>query len=152
MQRVDQQMARVAASMLPAQAAHDRTLRTRYRTLRVMCHSSGLAATYAYVASKSRGGDKDPAPAYRLVRDGVGDRLAELGLVDRSHTHDPRAVLRRLGDLDALQYTTASAQITVLLGWLARLADAVFTDALDGSAGPGSAGPVPVSGESPDAS
>lgn len=151
MQRVDQQMALAASRMLPSEAVHDRTLRTRYRTLRVMSHSSGLAATYAYVASKSRG-DKDPAPAYRMVRDGIGAQLAELSLLDPTHAHDPRAVLQRLGSLEALQYATASAQVTVLLEWLARLADAVFTGEAHDPAGTDAAGTGPADAESADVS
>jgi CubicO group peptidase (beta-lactamase class C family) len=121
MRRVDQDLAKAAADMLPRPVTAAQ--RTRYRTLRVMCHSSGLAATYAYVASKSRG-EKDPAPAYRMACDGIGDRLAWLGLLIGLDAHDPRQVLQRLGEMDTVEYLAASDQVTALLGWLARLADA----------------------------
>ncbi len=124
MRRVDQAMAKAASRILPSTVTS--RLRTRYRTLRVMCHSSGLAATYAYVASKASG-DDGLAEAYRMVRDGIGDQLVEIRVL-RGQEHDPRTVLHELGGLDAVTYLSASTQITALLGWLARLADAVVKE------------------------
>lgn len=109
-------MAATASRMLPPTVTA--RLRTRYRTLRVMCHSSGLAATYAYVASKASGDDA-LAEAYRMVRDGIGDQVLP------GHGDDPRAVLQTLGTMGTVSYLAKSAQATALLGWLARLADAV---------------------------
>ncbi|MBN1173566.1 MAG: hypothetical protein JXA67_15455 [Micromonosporaceae bacterium] len=124
MRRVDQAMAEAAARMLPPTVTS--RLRTRYRTLRVMCHSSGLAATYAYVASKA-GGDDDLAEAYRMVRDGIGDGLVRIQVL-QGQQHDPRVVLKELGSMETVTYLSASTQITALLGWLARLADAVVKE------------------------
>ena len=124
--RIDQGMAAAATALVPGEVSPQ--LRTRYRTLRVMCHTSGLAATYAYVAAKSNGGDST-AQAYRRVRDGIGDQLSAMDVVPQSAAHDPRELLTRLGGLDAVTYLAASAQVTTLLGWMARIADAVVLDA-----------------------
>jgi CRISPR-associated protein Cmr5 len=57
--RVDQGMAAAAAQALPEEV--DRELRTRYRQLRVMLHAAGLAATYAFIASKAKVAEEDAA-------------------------------------------------------------------------------------------
>lgn len=139
MRRVDQDMAGQAAEILHGVDV-TADLRTRYRTLRVMAHTSGLAATYAYVASKSTGRDRDRAEAYRHVRDGIGTRMAGLGLVPRPDSTDPRAVLTALGDMDTVDYLKASSQVTDLLGWLARLADAIVADRGPADGGPATSG------------
>ena len=58
--RVDQGMAVAAARSLPDNV--DKELRTRYRQLRVMLHTAGLAATYAYIASKAGDGVDETTP------------------------------------------------------------------------------------------
>lgn len=123
MRRIDQGHARTAAKMLNGVDV-DASLRTRYRTLRVMSHSAGLAATYAYIASKS-GASGQLSCAYTRVLDGIGERLEQQGWIDSADTGDPRRVLERLGNLDAVDYLAASADATALLGWLARLGDAL---------------------------
>jgi hypothetical protein len=126
MRRVDQDHAATAAAMLEGIAV-DATLRTRYRTLRVMSHTAGLASTYAYVASKSKGQGSLPT-AYCKVRDGMCGRLLANGWLDPADTRSASAVLARLGALDTVDYLAASADATTLLGWLARLADALAPD------------------------
>ena len=66
--RVDQGMAVAAARSLPDNV--DKELRTRYRQLRVMLHTAGLAATYAYIASKAGDGVDETTPdsADKLAR------------------------------------------------------------------------------------
>lgn len=122
MRRVDQDMARRAAGMLPDPVTPQ--LRTRYRTLRSMAHTSGLAATYAYVASKS-GSSNDLARAYARVRDGLTEQFVDLHVIGDSEAAGPQSVLRALGELDTVTYLQASAHVRALLGWSARLADAV---------------------------
>ncbi len=144
--RIDQDMAASAAAMLAPTV--DKELRTRYRQLRMMLHTAGLAATYAYVASKSNdpstAGQQAQPAAYRLVSDGIRARLGRLGLLDgdpatTSHTE----VLKRLGQADAAVYLRASAEITHLAGWLSRLADAMHqADAPTGDRPDPAAGPA----------
>jgi hypothetical protein len=122
MRRVDQDMAAEAARLLPPTVSSQ--LRTRYRTLRVMCHTSGLAATYAYVASKA-GSGPGLERAYEDVRVGLGRHLCSAGTLPDVDPQDARQVLTELAKLSAAEYLRASAQVTALLGWLARLADAV---------------------------
>jgi CRISPR/Cas system CMR-associated protein Cmr5 small subunit len=122
--RVDQGMAVAAAEALPAKV--DSELRSRYRHLRVMLHTAGLAATYAYIASKSRdadGGQDTLARAYQAARMGIVAQLKDKGLLDSDAT-DTRQVLARLGGMGPVEYARASAETAAFIGWLSRLADA----------------------------
>jgi CRISPR type III-B/RAMP module-associated protein Cmr5 len=124
--RVDQDMAAIAAVLLEDQVS--RELRTRYRQLRVMFHTAGLAATYAFIAAKA-GENDNLARAYRKVGEGIGKRLADMDLLpDSARNLDIRAILAELGDMDAVTYARASAEATALAGWLSRLADALYQD------------------------
>jgi CRISPR type III-B/RAMP module-associated protein Cmr5 len=134
--RIDQDMAVAAAAMLPATVTQE--LRTRYRQLRAMLHSAGLAATYAFVAARSNTrqadnqADNDDAggalpEAYRRVADGIKARLGRLELLDADPAEvSHRQVLQSLGEANAMEYARASAEITELAGWLSRLADALY--------------------------
>ena len=126
--RVDQGMAAAAVAALPPRV--DKDLRTRYKQLRVMLHTAGLAATYAFIASKA--GDTDSAGtsgAYRKVADGIRDRLAELNLLSGdARTLGVRDVLRQLGTMGPVPYARASAEATAFAGWLSRLADAAYQE------------------------
>jgi CRISPR/Cas system CMR-associated protein Cmr5 small subunit len=126
--RVDQGMAAAAVRALPVRV--DKDLRTRYKQLRVMLHTAGLAATYAFIASKA--GDPDSSGtegAYRRAADGIKDRLAELGLLSGdARTMGVREVLGQLGRMDSVPYTRASAEATAFAGWLSRLADAAYQE------------------------
>ena len=122
--RIDQDMAATAARMLPGTV--DKELRTRYRQLRSMLHQAGLAATYAFVASKATGAGKLP-DAYRSVAEGIRERLGTLDVLTgdpTSATH--RDVFEALGKTGAPEYARASAEVAALTGWLSRLADAVY--------------------------
>lgn len=121
--RIDQGMAEAAAGLLPEDVSDE--MRTRYRQLRIMLHTAGLAATYAFVAAKA--GDRNElAGAYQKARDGIAQRLSDTGLLSRDAGDlSVRDVLGELGKMNAVQYARASAEIAALAGWLSRLADAV---------------------------
>lgn len=126
--RIDQDMATLAAGMLPDEVTSK--LRHRYRQVRVMLHSAGLAATYAFLASKSNNGDAGAdalSIAYGKVARGIKQRLADLDILPgdpagASH----KDVLAALGKADAAHYARANADVDALAGWLARLADAMY--------------------------
>jgi CRISPR/Cas system CMR-associated protein Cmr5 small subunit len=124
--RIDQGMAAAAAEALPAEV--NKELRTRYRHLRVMLHTAGLAATYAYIASKAGpgdGGSAGLAGAYRDAAKGIRQRLAEMGLLPGDAAEmSVRDVMRELGAMDPVRYARASAEAAAFTGWLSRLADA----------------------------
>lgn len=128
--RVDQEMAATAAGMLPDTV--DKELRTRYRQLRAMLHQAGLAATYAFVASKATGQGKLP-DAYRNVAEGIRERLATLDVLAQDPaTATHQDVFKALGTAGAPEYARASAEVAALAGWLSRLADAVYVPAETG--------------------
>ncbi len=97
-QRIEQNLARTAADLLPDTITKE--LRTRYRALPVMLHSSGLAATYAFIAAKANGDDR-LADAYDRVARGIRERLREQSLLTQAQTVDHRTVLRELGTVDS---------------------------------------------------
>ena len=137
--RIDQGMAAAAAKVLGADGGKEvrstRELRTRYRQLRVMLHTAGLAATYAFIASKA--GDADDRPAAEkagqgLPEGGRGDPGAagRPGLVSRGDREpaDVLAVMDALGEMDPVAYARASAEAAAFVGWLSRLADAAWLE------------------------
>jgi CRISPR/Cas system CMR-associated protein Cmr5 small subunit len=135
--RIDQGMAAAAARALPAEVTAE--LRTRYRQLRVMLRTAGLAATYAFIAAKA--GDTDQlAVAYRSAGEAIVNRLSARNMFpDGAQPASVREVLTLLGRMDRTEYARASAEAAALAGWLARLADALFV--------PGDANaPVPGAG------
>lgn len=121
--RIDQGMAAVAADMLPGKVSID--LRRRYRRLPAMLHRAGLAATYAFVASNAQGGGL--GPAYAETARGIREHLRARHLVALAPDASHADVLRELGRLTAVEYARATREITMLLGWLSRLADAAVT-------------------------
>lgn len=122
--RIDQDMAAAAADVLPPRVTPE--LRTRYRQLRVMLHSAGLAATYAFIASKASGETGQLAEAYSSAARGIRARLAALTLLSGDPARiSARDVLGQLGAMDGSRYARASAEAAALVGWLSRLADAV---------------------------
>jgi hypothetical protein len=120
--RIDQDMAATAAGML--QRPVTKELRTRYRQLRVMLHTAGLAATYAFIVARasSTTGSGDLARAYSQVAHGIRDRLTLAS--GNASPLDPQQVLLHLGEMKTTDYARASAETAALLGWLSRLADA----------------------------
>ncbi|GEM_PF-5406356 len=123
MRRIDQGMAAAAARVVPAEVKPE--LRTRYRQLRAMLHTAGLAATYAFIASKaSQAEDDQLGQAYRDVAAAIRDRLAGQGFVS-ADTTGHRDVLAALGALGPADYTRASADVAAFVGWLSRLGDAL---------------------------
>jgi CRISPR/Cas system CMR-associated protein Cmr5 small subunit len=126
--RIDQGMAAAAVAALPAHVTKD--LRTRYKQLRMMLHTAGLAATYAFIASKAGGPDSAGTEgAYRKAAAGIRDQLAALGLLTGEvQALGVRDVLGQLGGMDPVRYARASAEATAFAGWLSRLADAAFQE------------------------
>lgn len=128
--RIDQRMATAAAAILPGDEDLTGELRTRYRQLSSMLHSAGLAATYAYVASKAG----DPSEhglkgAYGRVREGLERRLEEIGLLaETTEGLRVRDVMTRLGNMGPVEYARASAEAAELVEWLSRLANAVIAE------------------------
>jgi CRISPR-associated protein Cmr5 len=143
--RVDQGMAEAAARALPA--AVGKELRTRYRQLRIMTHTAGLAATYAFIAAKA-GEQNELATAYQRAGEEIQKRLTGLGLLPGDAPRmTARDVLRELGRMDPVQYARASTEAAAFTGWLARLADAMYQAEIpragrggDGPAVPGGSG------------
>lgn len=129
--RIDQGMAAAAAGALPEVV--DRELRTRYRQLRVMLHTAGLAATYAFIASKAKDPDDSAGPAeqtklaaaYQNAAKGIVSQLSFAADPERMSARD---VMRELGNMDPVRYARASAEAAAFLGWLSRLADAVYQE------------------------
>jgi CRISPR-associated protein Cmr5 len=124
-------MAVAAVEALPEKVDGD--LRTRYRQLRIMLHSAGLAASYAFIASKA--GDPDAggtAGAYGKVAVALVKRLAAKGSLsgdpDDLSTVD---VMRQLGAMSPADYARASAEAAALVSWLSRLASAVAAEGGD---------------------
>jgi CRISPR type III-B/RAMP module-associated protein Cmr5 len=130
--RIDQGMAAAAADALPDDV--DRELRTRYRQLRVMLHTAGLAATYAFIAAKAKDTDGTGqgrpdklAAAYQTAGEAIRKRLSERAMFPGgSQPRTAREVLAALGNMSQVEYARASAEAAALVGWLSRLADAVF--------------------------
>lgn len=135
-QRVDQGMAARAARALPADGV-DSELRARYRQLRVMLRGAGLAATYAYIASKADAGPRADrlGRAYAAAEQAIRERIFPIGDV----AGDAREALARLGEMGPVEYARASAEAAAFTGWLSRLADAVWQEAGGADAG-GAAG------------
>jgi hypothetical protein len=128
--RVDQEMAAAAAGMLVRadglSRIEQKALRSRYRQLRVMLHGAGLAATYAFVAAKS-GRSSVLERAYAEAAEGIRGRLKHLDLLTGDPSRlDAKEILSQLGTMDGMKYRRASAEVTALVGWLSRLADACY--------------------------
>jgi CRISPR-associated protein Cmr5 len=124
--RIDQGMAAAAVNALPPVV--DKELRTRYKQLRVMLHSAGLAATYAFIAAKA--GNREPLEvAYRDAALELRRHLVRQGLLaGDATTMTATDVLGQLGALDAAPYARASAEAAQFASWLSRLADAAYSE------------------------
>ncbi|MET9711716.1 type III-B CRISPR module-associated protein Cmr5 [Nocardiopsis alba] len=133
MRRVDQNMARSAAGLLPqVEGEHAKELRTRFRHLPVQLHSSGLASTYVFLASRAASASSPHLRrAYTEVAQRIRTHLAEGHLIDAELGTAPvpgvhRAMLEALAGMDSVSYARATREIAVLFSWLRRLADAVY--------------------------
>jgi CRISPR/Cas system CMR-associated protein Cmr5 small subunit len=126
--RIDQGMAVAAANALPQQVTGD--LRTRYRQLRVLLHSAGLAASYAFIASKAGDPDAPGLPgAYGKVTYALKKQLVDLRLLTgQADDLGTPEVMRQLGGMDPVTYARASAEAAALVSWLSRLASAVAAE------------------------
>lgn len=122
--RIDQGMASAAVTALPT--AVDKELRTRYKQLRIMLHSAGLAATYAFIAAKA-GNEGALETAYRDAALELRKRLVTQGLLTgNARTMTVRDVMRQFGDMAPADYARASAEAAEFASWLSRLADAAY--------------------------
>jgi hypothetical protein len=124
--RIDQGMAAAAVAALPPVV--DKELRTRYKQLRVMLHSAGLAATYAFIAAKA-GNNGSLETAYRDAALELRKRLVTQGLLTGdARTMTVRNVMGQLGAMEPVPYARASAEAAAFAGWLSRLADAAYNE------------------------
>jgi CRISPR/Cas system CMR-associated protein Cmr5 small subunit len=124
--RIDQGMALAAAEVVPRVV--DPELRTRFTQIRVMLHSAGLAATYAFIASKAKD-DGDLGAAYGKVEHVLRDRLRALGVLTGDvGGMSAKEVLTALGELGAADYARASADAAAFAAWLSRLANALHAE------------------------
>lgn len=104
-----------------------KSLRTRYRALRVMAHNSGLAATYAFISSRGAKTGSKQAADYEAVRKVIGKRLYELRFM-ASPDATPRDTMATISGMTPGDYLRASDDLERLLAWLSRLADAYVAD------------------------
>lgn len=123
-QRVDQGLAVAAARALPEDLKVSKELRTRYRQLAAMLQNAGLAATYAFIASKANPGADRLDAAYTAAERAIRERIFPVGSVPGN----ARATVGRLGEMDAVDYAVASAEAAAFIGWLRRLADAAWQE------------------------
>lgn len=135
MRHLDQDMATAAAELLPeVPPEHAKELCTRFRQLPVQLHTSGLAATYAFLAARSKADNTDRLKrAYADVAQLICRRLTDQGLLPSElrtvpAPEVPRRVLAELGGMDTDRYARASAETALLFSWLRRLADAVYAE------------------------
>lgn len=124
-QRLDQELAAIALTVLDNQVSKD--LRTRMRQLPSRLRGSGLAATYAFVLSKS---DPDPNKelgyAYHRLAAAIADHVSRRGLLGAAGTViTSQGLPAALAHATPSQYARTSAEIDALAGWLSRLADAL---------------------------
>jgi hypothetical protein len=94
-----------------------------------MLHTAGLAATYAFIASKA-GQEAGPlAGAYAEAGRGIRQRLTAQNLLTGDPARlDAQKVLGQLGDMPGTSYARASTEVAALVSWLSRLADACYQE------------------------
>ncbi|MEU1896856.1 type III-B CRISPR module-associated protein Cmr5 [Nocardiopsis dassonvillei] len=124
--RVDQRLARVAHDILPPQVSQE--LRTRMRQLPSRLRGGGLAATYAFILSKSKNDPKDSLGyAYHRLAAKIAEHVAERKLLgDLDPDIDQREFMHALSEADTRRYARVSAEVDALAVWLSRLADAYY--------------------------
>ena len=95
-----------------------------------MLRTAGLAATYAFIASKAAdaGAERELARAYRKVAEALRERLSAQHLLTVGEKAGVVAVLDALGTMDPVTYARASAEAAAFAGWLSRLADAAWLE------------------------
>ncbi|MGH3842088.1 MAG: type III-B CRISPR module-associated protein Cmr5 [Pseudonocardiaceae bacterium] len=117
--RIDQGLARVAATMLRDQHVKP-DLRTRMRGLPALLQTSGLAATCAFLLSKAKKHDR--TDAYWLTAKTLLDDAADA--VGISPDGDPNVTLEALSRATGAQYVVAETRASMLAMWLSRLTQA----------------------------
>lgn len=130
--RVGQQMALKAAHIISeTDRAHSQELRSRFRQLPGQLRSSGLTATYAFLASRESSSSTDGLQkAYKKVTEQIRGHLVEKSPIGpgKIGTELPKAhheTLKALGSANPLDYARATREISELFVWLRRLSDAV---------------------------
>lgn len=127
--RIDQSMATRAAEVLNLPVTTPdlaKRVRTRMRQLPMRVRSSGLAATFAFIDSKSDGTDTI-AQAYTRLRGAIIGHVGERGLLPGLEPDAaPEEFLRLLALAETAAYSRVTAEIDLLAGWLSRIADARF--------------------------
>lgn len=117
-ERIDKMLAVKAAQALPEKV--DPELRTRMRALPTMIHTSGLAATCAFLLSRRKTDDKkDP---YHATAVAIMDAAAEAAKIPVAA--DPNVTLTGLAKASGHQYLVAETRAHMLAIWLSRLAQA----------------------------
>lgn len=135
--RVDQAMAATAVKLIPEGSdEYSQELRSRYRHLPSQLRSSGLAATYGFLAARANSGSKENLRnAYKEVTHTITDHLFQLKFIqgelpDRESEQDKfhRSVLQRIAKLDPIEYGLATREVSALFMWMRRLSDSVTPD------------------------
>lgn len=125
-ERIDQKLAVAAAEVLPAEV--NKELRTRMRGLPVMIHTSGLAATCAFLLSRAAKPElADPYYATAMAMLKAGADAAREPVDD-----DPNVTLTRLAAAPGHKYLLAETRARELALWLSRLAQARYRGEANG--------------------
>jgi len=119
--RVDQLLAVTAAEVLAGEVTKE--LRTRMRGLPVMIHTSGLAATCAFLLARADKKHPDRDPYYRTAVALITQSAGAAGLTVDA---DPHAALTTIARADGHRYRLAETRARELAMWLSRLAQARY--------------------------
>ncbi len=125
MPRRDQEMAKSAARLITDIGTITPEVRTRLIGLPFLIHRNGLAATLAFIASKSVG-DKPLPRAYKKVDALLSQQIHESGIsgaTQFSSISDPASAIW-LGERGSRHYLRLSAEVTDTLLWVKRFAEA----------------------------
>lgn len=132
--RVDQSMATKAIDLIPSGSdEYAQELRSRFSHLPGQLRSSGLAATYAFLAARaSTGSSQRLRDAYAAVTRTIVRRLCERDFVklqneplDDNGPVPHKTVLEQLGGMSTLYYALATREAAMLFMWMRRLSDSV---------------------------
>lgn len=133
--RVDQSMAATAVKLIPEESdEYSQELRSRYRHLPGQLRSSGLAATYGFLAARANSGNnKNLRKAYEAVTHTIVDRLCQRDFIQGDKLPDRRkeparfhrSVLQRIAGFDPAKYGLATREVATLFMWMRRLSDSV---------------------------
>ncbi|MBE3001111.1 type III-B CRISPR module-associated protein Cmr5 [Nocardiopsis sp. HNM0947] len=132
--RIDQSMATKAVDLIPSGSEeYAQELRSRFSHLPGQLRSSGLAATYAFLAARANTASSEKLRnAYTDVTRTIVRRLCERRFVklqsEPLEDNSPvphQAVLEQLGKMSTLYYALATREAAMLFMWMRRLSDSV---------------------------